>query len=158
MTPAVKSLERAKVAFKLHEYEHDPAADSFGQETAEKLGVDPQRIFKTLVAATDAGKLVMAIVPVSGRLNLRALAKELSVRRAEMADPARAEGATGYVVGGISPLGGRKAMPVLIDRSVMDHATIFISAGRRGMQIEIAPADLVRLIKASLAYIAAPAE
>lgn len=155
MTPAIQALQRAKVPFTLHEYEHDPAADSFGDETAAKLGVPPARILKTLVAQTDDRKLVMGIVPVSGKLSLKALAAALKAKRAEMAEPARAEGATGYVVGGISPFGGRRALPVVLDRSAMDHATVFVSAGRRGMQLELSPADLARLTRAQLADIAA---
>jgi len=155
MTPAIKALERAKVRFTLHRYEHESSAESFGKETVTKLGVPPERVFKTLVAAGDNGRLVMAMVPVSGRLNVKALAAAMKCKRADLADPAKAEGATGYVVGGISPLGRRKALPAYIDRSAGELPTVFISAGRRGMQIELAPADLIRLTRATPADLAA---
>jgi Cys-tRNA(Pro)/Cys-tRNA(Cys) deacylase len=148
MTPAVVAAERAGIVFSLHEYEHDPNAESYGLEAAEKTGVEPARVFKTLVVAQD-GSLSVAIVPVAAQLDLRALGK-----RATLADRAAAERATGYVLGGISPLGQRKRLPTLVDESALGYETIFVSAGRRGLELELAPADLVRLTDARLARIA----
>jgi Cys-tRNA(Pro)/Cys-tRNA(Cys) deacylase len=148
-TPAVAAAERAGVEFSLHEYEHDPAAESFGLEAAEKLGVDPARLFKTLVVSVD-GHLHVACVPVAAQVDLKALGK-----RARMADRVQAERATGYVHGGISPLGQRKKLPTHVDSSSQSHALIMVSAGRRGLQIELAPADLVRLTDARVHPIAA---
>jgi Cys-tRNA(Pro)/Cys-tRNA(Cys) deacylase len=152
-TPAVQALERAGVVHTLRPYEHDPRADSFGLEAAELLGVDPARVFKTLMADAD-GRLVVAVVPVSGMLDLKALARALGARKAAMADPAAAERATGYVVGGISPLGQKRAHPTVVDDSALGHPTILVSAGRRGLDVELAAADLVALTSASTAPIA----
>ena len=143
----------------VHEYKAPAAAApghdrrSYGLEAAAALGVDPRRVFKTLVASVD-GHPTVAIVPVSGGLDLKALADALGGRRAEMADPAAAERATGYVVGGISPLGQRRALPTVVDASVRDHPTILVSAGRRGLQVELDPGDLVRMAAATVAPIA----
>ena len=147
-TPAIVAAERAGIPFRLHAYEHDPAADSYGVEAAEKLGLDPGSVFKTLVVELD-GKPALALVPVSAQLDLRALGK-----RAAMAGREEAERATGYVLGGISPLGGRKRLPTLLDSSALGHDTIHVSAGRRGLQIELAPHDLVRLTGAEIRSIA----
>ena len=151
MTPAVVAAERAGITFTLHEYEHDPKAESYGLEAAEKTGVDPARVFKTLVVAQD-GKLSVAIVPVASQLDLRALGK-----RAALAERAAAERATGYVLGGISPLGQRKRLPTLLDESALEFATIYVSGGRRGLEIELAPTDLVRLTDARVAAVASGA-
>ena len=151
MTPAVVAAERAGIPFTLHEYEHDPNAESYGLEAAEKTGVDPARVFKTLVVSLD-GKLSVAIVPVAAQLDLRALGK-----RAELADRAAAERATGYVLGGISPLGQRKPLPTLVDESALTFPSIYVSAGRRGLELELAPDDLVRLTGARIAPIASGA-
>jgi len=151
-TPAVQALQRAGVAHTLHPYEHDPRAESYGLEAAEVLGVDPARVFKTLLADAD-GRLVVAVVPVSGRLDLKALARAVVARRATMADPAAAERATGYVVGGISPLGQRRRHPTVVDASALAHDTVLVSAGRRGLDVELAPADLVSLTSATTAVI-----
>ena len=148
MTPAVVAAQQAGIPFTLHEYEHDPAASSYGLEAAEKTGVDPARVFKTLVVAQD-GKLSVAIVPVAAQLDLRALGK-----RAALADRAAAERATGYVLGGISPLGQRKRLPTVVDESALGHETIFVSAGRRGLELELAPGDLVTLTDARVAAVA----
>lgn len=153
MTPAIVALERARVPFTIHEYAHDPAADSFGLEAAEKLGLDPAHVFKTLVAAVD-GKLVVGMVPVSRSLDLKALAAAAGGKRAGMADVADAERATGYVAGGISPLGQRKRLPAVLDGSALALERIYVSAGRRGLQIGLAPADLQRLCGAKVAPIA----
>ena len=144
MTPAVVAAERAGIPFTLHEYEHDPRSESYGLEAAEKTGVDPARVFKTLVVTQD-GALSVAIVPVAAQLDLRGLGK-----RAALADSGAAERATGYVLGGISPLGQRKRLPTLLDESALQHETIYVSAGRRGLEIELAPADLVLLTNATV--------
>lgn len=149
-TPATKMLSTAGVTFTVHEYAHDPHAESYGLEAAEAMGVDPERVFKTLFADLD-GALVVGVVPVAGQLDLKALARALGGRKAVMADPKAAERATGYVVGGISPLGQRKAHPTVVDDSAVDHATVFVSAGRRGMEVELSPAELVRLTAARVA-------
>jgi Cys-tRNA(Pro)/Cys-tRNA(Cys) deacylase len=152
-TPATTALTQANVPFTLHPYEHDPRAEAYGEEAAEALGVAPERIFKTLIAAVD-GRLVCAVVPVAGRLDLKALAAAAGGKRAELANPAAAQRATGYVLGGISPLGHRSRMAVVVDESAEAFDTVFVSAGRRGLQVELAPSDLVRLTAATLAPIA----
>jgi Cys-tRNA(Pro)/Cys-tRNA(Cys) deacylase len=146
-------LLRAGVAHTVHPYEHDPRADSYGLEAAQVLGVDPARVFKTLLADAD-GRLVVAIVPVARRLDLKALARAVGARRASMADPAAAERATGYVVGGISPLGQKRAHPTVLDDSALVHQTVLVSGGRRGLDVELAPADLVALTSGTTAAIA----
>jgi Cys-tRNA(Pro)/Cys-tRNA(Cys) deacylase len=152
-TPATKALERAGLPVRTHAYEHDPKAESYGLEAATALDLDPKRVFKTLVASVD-GKLTVAIVPVEKQLDLKALAAAAKGKRAEMAKVADAERATGYVAGGISPLGQRKALPTVMDDSASAHPTIFVSGGRRGLEIELAPADLQRLTRAASAPIA----
>ena len=150
MTPAVVAAERAGIPFTLHEYEHEAGA-AYGLEAAAKTGVDAARVFKTLVVTQD-GALSVAIVPVDAQLDLRALGK-----RADLADRAAAERATGYVLGGISPLGQRKRLPTLLDESALEFETIFVSAGRRGLEIELAPDDLVRLTDARVTAVASGA-
>ncbi|MFC4059916.1 Cys-tRNA(Pro) deacylase [Planomonospora corallina] len=152
-TPATMALSRAKVDFTLHPYEHDPNAQAYGEEAADALGVPHTRIFKTLVAEVDGG-LAVAVVPVAGRLDLKALAAALGGKRAAMAEAAKVERVTGYVVGGISPLGQRKRLPTVVDSSALSFETIYFSAGRRGLQIETSPAELVRLAEAVTAAIA----
>ncbi len=151
-TPATTALTAAGVAFTVHEYDHDPRAESYGTEAAEAMGIDPERVFKTLFADVD-GALVVGVVPVVGQLDLKALARAVQGRKAVMADPRAAERATGYVVGGISPLGQRKAHPTVVDDSALAHPTVFVSAGRRGMEVELSPAELVRLTAARVAAI-----
>ena len=146
-TPATVALTQAGITFTLHPYEHDPRAESFGLEAATVLGVAPERVFKTLLASVD-GVLTVAVVPVSGQLDLKALARAAGGRRAEMADPRSAERATGYVLGGISPVGQRRAHPTVVDRSALDHPTILVSGGRRGLDVELAAADLIVLTAA----------
>jgi Cys-tRNA(Pro)/Cys-tRNA(Cys) deacylase len=146
-TPATVALTRAGIAFTLRPYDHDPRAVSFGLEAAEALGVPPERVFKTLLADVD-GALTVAIVPVSGQLDLKALARAVGGRKAVLADPAAAERATGYVVGGISPVGQRRAHPAVLDTSALDHASVLVSGGRRGLDIELAPTDLVAITSA----------
>lgn len=147
-TPAIAAATRAGVAFTVHEYRHDPRAESYGLEAVERLGLEAARVFKTLVADVDGG-LTVAIVPVEAQLDLRALGK-----RARMAESGAAERATGYVAGGISPLGQRRALPTVVDVSALDHETIHVSAGRRGLELELAPTDLVELTGARVAPIA----
>jgi Cys-tRNA(Pro)/Cys-tRNA(Cys) deacylase len=153
-TPATVLLGRQKIAHTVHTYDHDPRADSYGAEAAAALGIDPARCFKTLIAAVD-GALTVAVVPVTGSLDLKALAAAAGGKRAAMADPALAERTTGYVRGGISPLGQRKRLPTVIDASTSGYATIFVSGGRRGLEIELGPADLARLTAATVAPVAA---
>jgi len=152
-TPAVAALQRAAVEHHLHAYDHDPAAASFGREAAHVLGVEPARVLKTLVASVDE-RLVVAVVPIEGELDLKALAAALGAKRAAMADPAAAERATGYVVGGISPLGQKRSLPTVVDSSATSWPTVFVSGGRRGLEVELAPADLVAATGASVAAIA----
>ncbi|UGY90854.1 Cys-tRNA(Pro) deacylase [Streptomyces gobiensis] len=151
-TPATVAATRAGVAFTVYSYEHDPAAASYGEEAARALGIDPAQVFKTLVAEVD-GALTVAVVPVSGSLDLKALAAAVGGKRATLADPALAERTTGYVRGGISPIGQRKRLATVIDASAGEHATVCVSAGRRGLEIELAPADLVTLTEAVLARV-----
>ncbi|WP_327175226.1 Cys-tRNA(Pro) deacylase [Streptomyces sp. NBC_01335] len=151
-TPATVALTAAGADFTVHAYEHDPGAPSYGEEAAEALGVSPERVFKTLVADVD-GELTVAVVPVAGSLDLKALASAVGGKRAAMADPAAAERTTGYVRGGISPLGQRKRLRTVVDASAGSHPTICVSAGRRGLEVELAAADLARLTGAVFAPI-----
>ena len=156
MTAAIQALESAGVRYNLLEYQHDPAAPAYGLEAAEKLNVPPARVFKTLVAEVDRRRLVLGLVPVAEKLDLKALAAAVQGREAKMASASAAERATGYQVGGISPLGGREALPVVIDERALAQERILISAGRRGAQLELAPQDLVRLTGARTARLASP--
>ncbi len=152
-TPAVRALERARVAHTLHTYDPEHAeGHGYGEAAVAALDQDPRQVFKTLVARVD-GALTVAVVPVAGSLDLKALAAAAGGRKATMADPADAERATGYVLGGISPLGQRKVLPSVVDESALDFPTVMVSAGRRGLQVELAPADLVRLTRARTAAI-----
>ena len=152
-TPATKALERAKLPVKTHAYEHDPKHESYGLEAAEALGLDPATVFKTLVADVD-GKLTVAIVGVEYQLDLKALASAVKGKKAQMADVKQAERTTGYVAGGISPLGQKRALPTALDERALEHDAIYVSGGRRGLEIELAPADLRRLTNAVVAPIA----
>ncbi|MFB6888855.1 Cys-tRNA(Pro) deacylase [Kitasatospora sp. NPDC056327] len=151
-TPATVALETAAVPFTVHSYPHDPAAESYGGEAAEALGVAADRVFKTLVADVD-GVLTVGVVPVAGRLDLKALAAAVGGKRATMADPAAAERSSGYVLGGISPLGQRRPLRTVVDTSALGHPTVYVSAGRRGLEVELAPAHLVTLTGARTAPI-----
>lgn len=153
-TPATALLAREKVVFTLHPYEHGPRSVAFGEEAATALGVDPARIFKTLIASID-GKLTCAVVPVAARLDLKAFAAALGGKRAELADPAAAARATGYVIGGISPIGQKARLRVVLDSSAQLFETVYVSAGKRGLQLQLIPADLVRVTGALIAPIAA---
>jgi Cys-tRNA(Pro)/Cys-tRNA(Cys) deacylase len=152
-TPATVALARAGIAFTAHAYEHDPRAVAYGLEAAQKLGLDPERVFKTLLASVD-GALAVGIVPVAQQLDLKALAAALGGKRAEMADPAVAERKTGYVVGGISPIGQKTALPTVLDESAILRETIFVSGGRRGLDLELAPDDLLAVTSGRYAPIA----
>jgi Cys-tRNA(Pro)/Cys-tRNA(Cys) deacylase len=154
-TTATIALDRARIPYTLHEYSHDPRSGSYGLEASDALGVPPERVFKTLVAAVDGGTLAVGVVPVHRQLDLKALAAAVGGKKAVLAEVAAAERATGYVAGGISPVGQRKRLPVVIDTSALGLATLYCSAGRRGLEIEIAPADLVRAADARVADIAA---
>jgi Cys-tRNA(Pro)/Cys-tRNA(Cys) deacylase len=151
-TPATVALADAGIAFEVRAYDHDPRAASYGTEAAEALGADPARVFKTLLASLD-GRLVVGIVPVSGQLDLKALARALGGSKAVMAEVAAAERATGYVAGGISPVGQKRAHPTVLDDSALGHATILVSGGRRGFDIELSPQDLVAITGAVTATI-----
>jgi len=151
-TPATVALTAAGVAYEVRAYEHDPRAVSFGLEAAEALGVQPERVFKTLLASVD-GRLVVGIVPVSGQLDLKALARAVGGSRAVMAEVAAAERATGYVAGGISPVGQRRSHPTVLDDSALGFAAILVSGGRRGFDVELAPSDLVAITSAVIATI-----
>jgi Cys-tRNA(Pro)/Cys-tRNA(Cys) deacylase len=146
------ALERAGVTFTQHTYEHDPAAASYGLEAAAVLGLDPDAVFKTLLADVD-GRLSVAIVPVSGQLDLKALAAALGGKRATMADPAAAERTTGYVVGGISPIGQKRRLPTVLDASALGLETIYVSGGKRGLDLGIDPRDLDSVVGAQVAPI-----
>jgi Cys-tRNA(Pro)/Cys-tRNA(Cys) deacylase len=154
-TTATIALEKAKIAFTLHEYAHDPRRESYGLEASEALGVPQERVFKTLVAAVD-GSLAVGVVPVHRQLDLKALAAAIGGKKAVMAEVSAAERATGFVAGGISPVGQRRRLPVVIDESALALGTMFCSAGRRGLEIEIAPADLIGASGATTAAIATP--
>jgi Cys-tRNA(Pro)/Cys-tRNA(Cys) deacylase len=151
-TPATVALTSAGIDFTLHEYDHDPRAESFGTEAAQALGLAPERVFKTLLADVD-GRLTVAVVPVSGQLDLKALARAVGGSKARMADKDAAERATGYVVGGISPVGQKRPHPTVVDESALTHPTVYVSAGRRGLDLELAPADLVRVTEATTARV-----
>jgi len=154
-TAATIALERAKIPFTLHEYAHDPRHGSYGLEASEALGIPPERMFKTLVAAVD-GALTVGVVPVHCLLDLKALAAAAGGKKAVMAEVAAAERATGYVAGGISPVGQRRRLPIVVDESALTFGTMFCSGGRRGLELEIAPADLINVTGAKVAAIAAP--
>jgi len=152
-TPAIAALIRAKVEHTLHPYHHDPATTAFGDEVVTALGWDPERVFKTLVASVDGG-FVVGIVPVAAHLDMKALAAAVGSKRAQLAQVADAERSSGYVAGGISPLGQRKPLPTVVDSSATGFPTIMVSAGKRGLQVELAPADLIGACRATVAGIA----
>ena len=151
-TPATVALDTAGVPFTVHAYPHDPAAASYGEEAAEAMGVSQDRVFKTLVAEVD-GTLTVGVVPVAARLDLKVLAAAVGGKHAAMADPAAAERATGYVLGGISPLGQRRRLRTVLDDTALAHPTVYVSAGRRGLEVELAPEDLLALTAATAAPI-----
>ncbi|WP_426520816.1 Cys-tRNA(Pro) deacylase [Diaminobutyricibacter sp. McL0618] len=154
-TPATVALTAAGIPFAVHAYDHDASVTSFGLEAAEALGIEPERVFKTLLADTDTG-LVVGIVPVDGKLDLKALATAVGAKRAVMADPAVAERRTGYVVGGISPIGQKTRLTTVLDETAELFDTVFVSGGKRGLDLELAPADLIAATTATVAPIARP--
>ncbi len=155
MTPAIKLAKKSGIIFKLHEYHHDPAAQSYGEEAANALGIDPAQVFKTLLVSLNGqpSNLAVAVIPVSHQLSLKAIAKALKAKKAEMADPKLAEKTTGYIVGGISPIAQKKRLPTVIDQSAEHFEYINVSAGKRGLEIELSPSDLAQLTHAHFAYL-----
>lgn len=153
MTPALDLLKKVRAEHRIHSYEHDPKAASYGLEAAEKLGLEAARVFKTLLASTEKGELLVAVVPVAGTLDLKALASAAAAKKTEMADPAAAQRATGYLLGGISPLGQKKRLRTFIDQSAQPFETIYVSAGRRGLEVELSAAVLAEHTRAVFAAI-----
>lgn len=153
MTPALDLLKKVRAEHHVHSYEHDPKAASYGLEAAEKLGLEPAQVFKTLLASSEKAELLVAVVPVAGTLDLKALAHAAGVKKVEMADPAAAQRATGYLLGGISPLGQKKRLRTFIDSSAQPFSTIFVSAGRRGLEVELSAATLAEHTQATFADI-----
>ena len=153
MTPALDLLKKVRAEHRIHSYEHDPKAASYGLEAAEKLGLDPAQVFKTLLASSEKAELLVAVVPVVGSLDLKALAQAAGVKKVEMADPAAAQRATGYLLGGISPLGQKKRLRTFVDVTAQSFPTIFISAGRRGLEVELPAAVLAEHTQAKFAPI-----
>lgn len=154
MTPAINALKKTKITFRIHEYQHDAASESYGLEAAEKLGIDQDRVFKTLVVKLDGQTLAVAVLPVSSMLSMKLMAKHSQAKKAVMAEPSEVERSTGYVLGGVSPIGQKKRLKTMVDHSATKHDTIYISAGRRGLEIELAPDDLVQLLNGDFAVIA----
>lgn len=152
-TPATTALRRAGVDFTTHPYEHDPTVPSYGREAAEALGVPTEVVFKTLLIRLEGAGLAVTVIPVDHQLDLKAAAGALGAKRAAMADPTHAERATGYVVGGISPVGQRRALPTVVDASALGHAAIYVSGGRRGFDIRLSPTDLVTVTGATVTSI-----
>jgi Cys-tRNA(Pro)/Cys-tRNA(Cys) deacylase len=151
MTPAIDAAKKAKIKFSIHQYEHDQGADSYGEEAVKKLNLSGEQVFKTLVVSLDNKELAVSVIPVVKKLNLKLFAAALGAKKAAMASHKDAERATGYVLGGISPLGQRKKLKTVIDKSALKYETIYVSAGRRGMDIELSPNDLGRLTNATFA-------
>ena len=153
MTPAIKLLKKQKIPHTIHEYKHDSSVHSYGEEAAQKMGVDPKSVFKTLVVQSDK-MMAVGIVPVISTLNLKSMAKALGVKKVAMADPKNVENTTGYILGGVSPLGQKKRLKTVIDQSAFEFESIFVSAGKRGLEVEVDPKDLEKLLQADKAKIA----
>jgi Cys-tRNA(Pro)/Cys-tRNA(Cys) deacylase len=151
MTPAVKTVQKKKIKYTLHEYQHDASAESYGMEAAEKLGVDPERVFKTLVVSLAKKELAVCIIPVNTMLSMKKAAKAAGAKKAAMAKPDEVQRSTGYVLGGVSPLGQKKRLPTFLDASAQAAETIFVSAGRRGMDLELKPQALLEATGGSFA-------
>ncbi|MBP7769695.1 MAG: Cys-tRNA(Pro) deacylase [Aliarcobacter sp.] len=147
MTPAIELLKKNKCDFKIHKYEHDPACTDFGNEAVEKLGLDARQVYKTLLVELSPKELVVCVLPVSNQLSLKEVASVFGVKKAVMANKDEAQKITGYLLGGISPLGQKKLLKTVLDKSVDDFETIFISGGKRGLDIEVKPSDLEKLLK-----------
>ncbi len=156
MTPAIELLKKARAEHRVHSYSHDPKAASYGLEAAQKLNVEPARVFKTLLASSDAAELLVAVVPVATSLDLKALALAAGAKRTEMADPQAAQRSTGYLLGGISPLGQKKPLRTFIDQSARQYPSVFVSAGRRGLEVELAPELLARYTAGQFAPLGRP--
>lgn len=153
MTPAINTAKQARIGYKIHKYDHDPGADSYGMEASEKLGLDPARVFKTLVVSVDTGELVVAILPVSKMLSMKLVAHAVGGKKAVMADKDKVQRSSGYVLGGVSPLGQKRPLRTVIESSARQFETVFVSAGRRGLEIELAPDDLAHLTKGQFAHL-----
>lgn len=153
MTPAIKSAKKSKISYKTHQYKHDAANKSYGLEAVEKLGVAQARVFKTLVVSLNNGELAVGVIPVAMKLSMKKMAKASDAKKAEMGEPISIERATGYVLGGVSPLGQKKKLKTIIDSSAMDHTTIYVSAGKRGLEIELSASDLKELVDGKFANI-----
>lgn len=156
MTPGINLVKKSKVTHKVHSYEHDPGAASYGLEAAEKLSIDPRQVFKTLVVKLDGDTLAVGVVPVVEKLNMKLIAKAAGAKKAAMAEPAEVERTTGYVLGGVSPLGQKKRLKTFVDSSAKNLSTIFVSAGRRGLEIELSPRDLLTLVNGDFADLCQP--
>jgi len=156
MTPGIEKARKAKIFFQVHEYTHDPVSSSYGLEAAEKMGVAVERVFKTLVVNLDGRELAVGVVPVSLNLNMKLFARAAAAKKAAMADPAVVARATGYVLGGVSPLGQKKRLKTIVHCSARDQQTVFVSAGRRGLEIELQPGDLLTLTNGTFAEICLP--
>jgi Cys-tRNA(Pro)/Cys-tRNA(Cys) deacylase len=153
MTPGINAAKKNKVSHKIHEYSHDESSESYGLEAAEKMGVPEERVFKTLVVALDNKDLAVGVIPVSSMLSMKLIAKTVGAKKAVMADKSDVERSTGYVLGGVSPLGQKKRLKTIIDSSAKNYSTIYVSAGRRGLEIELSPEDLKKLTSGVLAEI-----
>ncbi|WP_028886716.1 Cys-tRNA(Pro) deacylase [Teredinibacter turnerae] len=156
MTPGINLVKKSKVTHKVHSYEHDPGAASYGLEAAEKLSIDPRQVFKTLVVKLDGDTLAVGVVPVVEKLNMKLIAKAAGAKKAAMAEPAEVERTTGYVLGGVSPLGQKKRLKTFVDSSAKNLSTIFVSAGRRGLEVELSPRDLLNLVSGDFADLCQP--
>ncbi|MFT6100421.1 MAG: Cys-tRNA(Pro)/Cys-tRNA(Cys) deacylase [Arenicella sp.] len=155
MTPAIELATKYKVAFTVHQYQHNSKAESYGDEAAVSLGADPKQVFKTLVVELNSGELAVGVVPVSGSLNLKAIANAANAKKAAMADKLKVQRSSGYVLGGVSPIGQRKPLTTIIDSSANNFSTVFVSAGKRGLEIELSASDLANLTSATFAPISA---
>lgn len=153
MTPAINAAKKSKITFRVHTYDHEPGEASYGMEAARKLNLDPDRVFKTLVVSTDSGSLAVAIVPVSRQLDLKAMAQALGAKKTAMAAKPDVQRSTGYVLGGVSPLGQKRKLPTVVDSTAEPLETLFVSAGKRGIDMELSPEDLVRLTRGKYAPI-----
>ncbi len=149
MTPGINAAKRAKIFYRVHEYNHDSSSDSYGAEAAEKMGVAEERIFKTLVISVGPKDLIVGVVPVASSLHMKRIAKAVGAKKAGMAEPSDVEKSTGYVLGGVSPLGQKRKLVTIIDSSAQKYPTIFVSAGRRGLELEVKPDDLMKLTHAT---------